>query len=140
MALNFHPPAGSIVVCDFTVLKTPEITKRRPVVVIAPPFKTRDNLCTVVPLTTTVPKKIHPYHHKLFFNPRLPEPYTEPCAWVLGDMIYTVCFERLKLILVGKDDNGKRIYYNHVISEFDMKHIRMCVLNGLGLGSLTQHL
>jgi|CXWL01.1.fsa_nt_gi uncharacterized protein YifN (PemK superfamily) len=133
MAINYHPATGAILVCDFGMLRTPEITKRRPVIVISPNIKNRDNLCTVIPLSTTTPERLMPYHHKLFFDPLLPEPYTNPYSWVLGDMIYTVSFERLKGLSAGKDINGKRIYDNRVVDKNEMVVIMKCVLRGIGI-------
>jgi uncharacterized protein YifN (PemK superfamily) len=133
MAINFHPAIGTILICDFGMLRTPEITKRRPVIVISPNLKNRNNICTVVPLSKSPPTKIMPYHHKLFFEPLLPEPYTNPFSWVLGDMIYTVGFERLKCMTLGKDQNGKRIIDNRVLAKGDLKCVQKCVLAGLSL-------
>lgn len=133
MAINYHPPRGTILICDFKMFKTPEITKRRPVIVISPNFKSRDNLCTVIPLSKSVPKRIEPYHHKMFFNPLLPEPYTNPFSWVLGDMIYTVGFERLKSLSNGRDEQGKRIYDARILDATTMDIVMNCVRNGLGI-------
>jgi uncharacterized protein YifN (PemK superfamily) len=135
MAINYHPSTGTILVCDFQLFRSPEITKRRPVIVISPNFKSRDNLCTVVPLSKSAPKRIAPYHHKIFFDPLLPEPYTNPFSWVLGDMIYTVGFERLKPLSNGKDERGKRIYDARVLSGQTMDAVMNCVRNGLGLNT-----
>lgn len=135
MAINFHPAQGSIIICDFGMLKTPEIIKRRPVIVISPNFKHRTNLCTVVPLSKTPPPKITACHLKLFFEPLLPEPYQNPYSWVLADMVYTVSFERLKLFYLSKDnETGKRIYLNRILSENELEQVLCCVKHGLGLG------
>jgi len=133
MAINFHPAQGSILICDFGMLRSPEIIKRRPVVVISPNFKHRDNLCTVIPLSKSPPIKVVACHHKLFFEPLLPEPYLSPYSWVLADMIYTVSFERLKPFTLGKDNNGKRIYHTRILSEMDLEQVLICVKHGLGL-------
>ena len=97
MSIQFHPEPGTILICDFKGLNAPEMTKRRPVIVISPRFKHRTKLCTVVPLSTTVPSKIEPYHYKLNITPPLPEPYDANHAWVKADMLYTVAFDRLFL-------------------------------------------
>lgn len=141
MALNFHPTTGAIVACDFSSgFRIPEITKRRPVVIISPRLRGRDNLCTVVPLSTTPPTTIMPYHHKLFLDPPLPEPYNAPFHWVKGDMLYTVAFERMHLLFIGKDVNGKRIHDNRVVDNNELIKIQKCVLNGIGLTVLTTYL
>lgn len=132
MAINFHPARGAILVCDFSMLKTPEITKKRPVVVISHNTKHCTNLCTVVPITTTAPNKMMPYHHKLFFDPVMPE-YDNEYGWVLGNMVYTISFERLNLLYLGKDKNGKRIYDNRVLDETDLNAVIQCVRLGIGV-------
>jgi len=134
MAINFHPARGAILVCDFNMLQTPEITKRRPVVVISHNTKQCTNLCTVVPITTTPPKKMMAYHHKLFFEPTMPE-YDNEFGWVLGNMVYTLSFQRLHLLKLGKDANGNRIYDNRVISEHDLNAVIECVKLGIGIGN-----
>lgn len=132
MAINYHPTTGTILICDFGMLRTPEITKRRPVIVISPNFTSRNNLCTVVPLSSSAPKRVMPYHHKIFFEPLLPEPYINPFSWVLGDMIYTIGFERLKLMSLNKCDFGKRIYDARVLDIATMESVMNCVRHGLG--------
>ena len=133
MGINFHPAQGTILICDFGMLKTPEIVKRRPVIVVSPNFKNRDNVCTVVPLSKSAPNRVMPYHHKLFFDPLLPAPYINEFSWVLGDMLYTVSFERLKQFFLEKGTNGKRIYDNRVLKKTDIDDVINCVKNGLGL-------
>lgn len=113
--------------------------KRRPVIVISPRLRGRDNLCTVVPLSTTVPKNIMPYHHKLCTEPVLPAPYDSKYHWVKGNMLYTVSFSRLYLFTNGKDENGKRIYDARVPEKDDMIKVHQCILHGLGLQSLTDY-
>jgi len=64
MPLKFQPKAGSVVICDFHGFVVPEMVKKRPVVIIAK-HKHNSQLVTVVPLSTTQPKPVAPYHHKL---------------------------------------------------------------------------
>jgi uncharacterized protein YifN (PemK superfamily) len=137
MSIQFHPEPGTILICDFKGLNAPEMTKRRPVIVISPRFKHRTKLCTVVPLSTTAPSKIEPYHHKLNITPPLPEPYDANHAWVKADMLYTVAFDRLFLPFAKKDTSGKREYDFRVIEKLDLIKVQECVLYGLGLTSLT---
>lgn len=63
-------------------------------------------------------------------------------SWVKGDMIYTVGFHRLDLIRLGTKDlnTGKRQYYRNRLSRDRMKEIYNCVLHGLNLGHLGQHI
>ncbi|TAA20327.1 type II toxin-antitoxin system PemK/MazF family toxin [Pseudoxanthomonas winnipegensis] len=140
MAVNFHPDPGTVVICDFSGFREPEMIKRRPVIVLSPRFRTRDKLCTVVPLSTQRPKSICEYHCQLAFDPVLPEPYNEPRMWVKADMVSAVSFERLFLPSPGKDSVGQRIYDVRHIGEAEFKLVQKCVLHGIGLASLTSHL
>ena len=108
MAIKIHPEQGTIVVCDFEGFVSPEMIKRRPAIVISPRFRSRDRLCTVVPLSTTPPNPISPYHFKLHVIPVLPAPYNAGFHWVKADMVYTVSFQRLNLPFSGKDAAGRR--------------------------------
>ena len=140
MAIYFHPEPGTIVICDFTGFKSPEMVKRRPAVAISPRLRQRGGLCTIVPLSTTPPLKIAPFHFKLHINPVLPHPFSSLFHWVKADMLYTVSFERLFLPHNGKDESGKRIYIERVIDEADLVKIRQCILHGLGMTALTDYL
>jgi len=141
MALKFHPNPGTVLVCDYnTGFIEPEMTKSRPVIVISPKFKGRNNLCAVVPFSTSPPQTICAYHHKVVFNPPLPEPFDSPEMWVKGDMLVTVCFDRLNLIQTKRDQYGKRKYLQPKLEKADLEAVYCAVLNGLGLGRLTPHL
>ena len=140
MSLPFHPEQGLIVICDFKGFVPPEMVKRRPAVVISPRLRQRSGLCSIVPLSTTPPTPIMAFHHKLYVEPPLPEPYDAKFHWVKADMIYTVSLERLTMPHVGKNLNGKRIYIQHVIDKSDLIKIQQCVLHGLGLTALTDYL
>lgn len=140
MAINYHPEQGTILACDFRGSESPEMTKKRPVVVVSPRFRTRGDLCTVVPLSTSEPRPVTPYHFRLRTAPPLPAPYLEEYHWVKADMLCTVSFSRLFLLSPGKDDRGTRIYDARLISEHDLRAIQAAVLHGIGLGRLTEHL
>jgi mRNA interferase MazF len=140
MALKIHPEIGTIVLCDFYGFVEPEMTKRRPAIVVSPRFRQRDNLCTIVPLSTTTPKNVMPYHCVLEFDPPLPRPYREPRMWAKCDMLSTISFNRLALPFSGKDSFGKRIYDIRVINALEMKMVRECILHALNLSELTTHL
>jgi len=140
MPLKYHPEQGTIVICDFSEFVSPEMTKRRPAVIISPRLRKREGLCTIVPLSTTQPKEIAPYHFKLHTDPSLPKPYDAKFHWVKADMIYTVSFTRLSLPFSRKDSNGKRIYDVRVIDQADLLKIRQCVLHAIGLTSLTGYM
>lgn len=140
MAIQFHPEQGTILICDFNGFVMPEMVKRRPVVVVSPRLRRRDGLCTIVPLSTTAPPEISPYHFKLHTTPPLPEPFNADYHWVKADMVYTVSHNRLILPFIKKDDGGKRIYDIRVIDKSDLIKIQQCLLHGLGLSSLTDYL
>ncbi|WP_374327294.1 type II toxin-antitoxin system PemK/MazF family toxin [Azonexus sp.] len=140
MAIQFHPEQGTIVICDFNGFVPPEMVKRRPAVVVSPRLRKRTGLCTVVPLSTTPPEPICPYHFKLHVAPTLAPPYDAPFHWVKADMLYTVAFSRLHLPFNGKDALGKRNYDVRVLDEADLLKIQDCMLHALGLMRLTSYL
>jgi len=141
MGLQYHPKTGTIVICDYnTGFVAPEMSKRRLALIVSPQFKKRNNLCTIVPFSTTPPKPIMPYHYLLTLNPTLPPPYNSPEQWVKADMLATVSFSRLDLPRSGKGANGKRQYIKKIITGHDFESIQRCVLNAIGLNDLTQHI
>jgi len=96
-------------------------------------------LCTVVPLSTTPPRPVCPFHYRLETDPTLPSPYDSPYHWVKGDMVYTLSFRRLSLMHRGKDANGVRIYDDRVVSAADLECILRAMAHGIGLGHLTKN-
>jgi len=140
MALLFHPTPGDIIVCDFRGSVGAEMTKRRPVVVVSPNFKSRTGLCCVVPLSTTAPGQIADYHYQLTLAPPLPPPFDSLQMWVKGDMLSTVSFERLDLLRTERKYLGRREYAKCRVPTEALPEIYRAVLNGLGLGRLTPHL
>lgn len=134
MPLTFHPDPGTLLVCNFdTGFIPPEMVKRRLVVVISPRLRKRDNLCTIVPLSTTAPASAQRHHCQIRMQPVLPHPWDTEWVWVKADMVYTVSFQRLDLIRGDKDYQGKRKYIKMSISPEDLQNVRTCVLEGLGL-------
>lgn len=134
MSIKFAPETGTILICDFHGYETPEITKRRPVVVVSPRLKDRWGLCTVVPLSTTPPRKVMGYHYRLRTAPPLPYPYDSDEHWVKGDLISTVGYARLSLPFGGeKDAQGKRIYDQRVVSAHDLEEIQACIRRALNM-------
>jgi hypothetical protein len=55
-------------------------------------------------------------------------------------MLSAVSFSRLHLPFIGKDLSGKRMYDIRHVTESELRMIRGCILSGMGLGGLTQHL
>lgn len=126
--------------CDFSEgFRAPEMVKRRPVLVLSPAFKHRNQLVTVVPLSTTPPEPVCAYHYQL--PPKsLPMVsfFQRSTTWVKADMIYTVGFHRLSLIQLGtRKPNGKRNYFTDRLGREQMRQIYACVLHGLNLGHVV---
>jgi len=93
VAIAFHPKAGTVLVCDFRGYIEPEIIKTRPVVVVSPNHMRRPGLVTVIPLSTTAPIRIEPYHYLLQGNP---VPGSDAQAvWAKCDLVATVSVVRL---------------------------------------------
>ncbi|QJE74113.1 type II toxin-antitoxin system PemK/MazF family toxin [Aerophototrophica crusticola] len=141
MAIREHPKVGTILICDFDQgFKEPEMVKRRPVIVVSPKISTRPGLCTVVALSTTEPRPKMPFHCEIDLDPPLPPPWGDTTRWVKGDMVCAVGFHRLDFIMLGKDMKGVRQYRYETITAADLRRVRGCILNALGLGGLTKHL
>ena len=137
MAIKEHPPIGTILRCDYNHgFVAPEMVKPRLIVVVSHRIRARPGLCTVVPLSTTAPDPVMPYHVQLDISPALPEHYSSTGVWVKGDMINAVGFHRLNLVSFGKSQ-GRRAYYLNPLNDQQIKLIRNCILHGLGLSSLT---
>lgn len=133
MTVVSHPVPGTIVRVDLSQgFKPPEMVKRRPVIVLSPPIAGRQQLCTVVPLSTTAPRRVMPHHLEIEFDPPLPHPYASPTAWVKGDIVLTVAFHRLRLLFDGKAD-GQRTYDVRVLDPAVFAQVQRCVRAGLGL-------
>ena len=128
MALPFHPRTGTLWMCDFnTGFQPPEMVKRRPVVVISPyPRRRVTGLCTVVPLSTTNPIPIEPFHHLM--DPRsLPGRLAQNDTWAKCDMLNTVSVDRLSRA------TSRRQRLTFRVLEADLDAIRDCVKIALGL-------
>lgn len=122
--LQFHPKAGTVLICDFSGNIVPEIIKRRPVVVITPRLPLRDGLCTVVPLSTKAPDHPQPFHVRLETN-YLPDQDFD--SWAKCDLVCSVSMKRLDRIKVGH-----RRYIAPGVSSSDLSAIRLGVLAALG--------
>ncbi len=126
MALTFHPKPGVVLVCDFAGYVAPEMIKRRPVVVVSPAHLRRPNLLAVVPLSTTPPDPIAPYHYRLSGNPVPGSDATE--VWAKCDMLATVRLERLDRFRI---ERGR--YEIGYVSMEQVRAIRACVALSIGL-------
>lgn len=143
MALFSHPKPGMILMCDFSQgFKVPEMTKRRPVLVLTPYMQGREQLVTVVPLSTTQPQPMRDFHYEISMK-SLPQTaffQGHSHCWVKADMVCAVGFHRLNLVRIGKDASGKRLYYTQRLGDEQMREIRRCVLHGLGMSYLAEYL
>ncbi|WP_439257131.1 type II toxin-antitoxin system PemK/MazF family toxin [Lonepinella sp. BR2271] len=125
MALKYQPKEKSVVMCDFSQFNSPEMTKVRPVIIIAKHKKNKE-LVTVVPISTTEPVPLAQYHYAMPTNP-LPNKAHIQC-WVKADIIYTVSLARLDRYKLGKRD-----YIVPVISDEDFQQVKNCIAYALGL-------
>ncbi|WP_038183092.1 type II toxin-antitoxin system PemK/MazF family toxin [Xenorhabdus bovienii] len=143
MQITIHPKLGQLLLCDFSQgFKEPEMVKSsRPVIVLSGSIPGRNNLVTVVACSTVEPETTRNYHYKL---PTQSTPRSQHFmgrdTWVKGDMVYTVGLHRLSLIFLRKDENGKRIYHTQKLGHEQMNEIRRCVLHGIGMSFLCQHI
>ena len=132
-----------ILMCDFSQgFKVPEMTKRRPVLVLTPYMQGREQLVTVVPLSTTKPQPMRDFHYEISTK-SLPQTaffQDHSHCWVKADMVCAVGFHRLDLVRIGKDASGKRLYYTQRLGDEQMREIRRCVLHGLGMSYLAEYL
>lgn len=133
VALKYAPKRGSIVIVDFSGgFRVPEMVKRRPCLVISKPIESRHGICTVVPLSTTVPKPAQPYHYQLHIPFAMPRKWSENPVWVKCDMVTTVGFHRTELLWLDKDRQGKRHFQQSMISTKHMEEICKCILHTIG--------
>jgi uncharacterized protein YifN (PemK superfamily) len=136
LAIKYHPKRGSIVTVDFSRgFVPPEMVKNRLCVVVSPPISERVGLCTVVPLSKSPPLKPMPYHCALDIAFELPDYWGKCTRWVKGDMIASVSFERVDLLRLGKDANGKRLYQTQILPKPDLDRVINCILRSLGIQS-----
>ena len=126
MAIDFHPKAGMVLMCDFAGFRVPEIVKVRPVVIISPNHIVRPGLVTVVPLSTSEPDPIKPYHYHLRGAPVPGSAATN--VWAKCDMVCSVCVGRLDRIRLSRGH-----YETGHISMEQVRAIRNAVVLSLGM-------
>jgi uncharacterized protein YifN (PemK superfamily) len=124
--LIFHPNPGTIVLCDFTGFRAPEMVKVRPVVVLSPRFRRHQDVVTVVPLSTRRPEPVEPFHHRL--RPDSYPPAADRDAWVKADMVTIVALARLDRVRLGAGEHT-----TFTLAETEMQAIGRCVRFALGL-------
>ncbi|MBO9579866.1 MAG: type II toxin-antitoxin system PemK/MazF family toxin [Sphingobium sp.] len=142
MTLSYHPRAGEIVLCNYaTGFIAPEMVKLRPVVIVSPRLRRRDNLVSVIPLSTTAPDPVDQHHCQITLAIPLPKPFDTPIMWAKCDMVATVALARLDRFRDGRHaGGGARRFTTGKVSDLQLAEIRKAMLHGLGLSSLTIHL
>ena len=109
------------------------MVKQRLAVVISPRLKRRNDLCTVVPLSTKEPNPVEEFHH-LVTLPREVPSYEGLEKWAKCDMLATVAFHRLTLPHeVREPFQEKRVYINMRIGAADLSAVMNCVRRALGM-------
>jgi uncharacterized protein YifN (PemK superfamily) len=130
MPLLYQPPAGSVVMCDYTGNNVPEMIKLRPVVIVAINAHNA-GLVTVVPISTVEPMPLQNVHHELSENPLPNKAGTR--SWVKCDMVSTVGLYRLDRIKDGKNPDGSRRYIVPRVSAADFTAIQAAVRAALNV-------
>ena len=124
MAIIHHPNPGTILTCDYSGLREPEMVKVRPVVIVSP--RSRHNgLVTVAPISTTAPKIVLPWHYQMGFTKPLSPAWPELTVWVKCDMLNTLHSDRLDRFHMRMGD--KRKYYERNLSSDDLIGIRRAI-------------
>jgi uncharacterized protein YifN (PemK superfamily) len=125
MPLWFQPKPRSVMYCDFTGYRIPEMTKRRPVVVLRAHKRNR-KLVYVVPLSTTPPNPAQRYHYHFACSPVTRGAPVE--AWAKCDMATVVSTDRLS---VARDRLGQAI----TVSPEELAAMRRCVALAYGFSA-----
>ena len=143
MALMYYPKPGEILLCDYdTGFQAPEMTKRRPVVIVSPRLRRRGDLVGVVPLSTTAPSSVESHHCEIELARALPKPFDSVTMWAKCDMLATISLARLDRFKVGRTGGGshKRMFISGQLTDDQLRSLKIAMLHGLGLSSLTIHL
>lgn len=125
MPLSFYyPRPGDVLICDYsTGFVEPEMVKRRPVIVVSGRERHNGRLCTIVPLSTTVPAPLQPWHPTC--QVEVPG-WEAQHAWAKCDMLSTVSFDRLDKPH-AKTRQGRK-YHIVKLSALDLASVRQGVL------------
>lgn len=108
------------------------MTKIRLCVVVSPRLKRRNNLCTVVPLSTTPPNPAEEYHHLVTLPRNIPG-YEGVEKWAKCDMLATVGFPRLTMPYEQRVpyDSGRK-FISVRLGDGDLAAVLNCVRRALG--------
>ena len=121
-----------MLICDFSGFRAPEMVKSRPVVVFHR-HPTNGQLVTIVPLSTSKPSPVLPYHYEFRYNP-MPHAMPWEIAWAKCDMVATVPTDRLSRFRLKA--NGREEFVEPRISDDEFRSIQECVALGLGLSAV----
>jgi len=132
----FHPKRGMVLICDFNGFRAPEMTKKRPVVVVGEEGTGRVGTCVVVPLSSVAPNPVMGFHHRL--DPSsLPTSMRRSPSWAKCDMITTVSRERLDRVMNGRDALGRRYFVTHRVTPADLRAIQRGILVALHMSAVA---
>lgn len=129
-----YPKKREVLGCDFNGMRSPpEMGKQRPVIILSC-SPARPRLALVVPLSTTAPKSVYPWHHKISSQ----SSWDRLERWAKCDMIYAVSFDRLFLLRYGRKPDGRRRYLvNYRVTVEDFLAIQAGVLKALNIEPVT---
>jgi uncharacterized protein YifN (PemK superfamily) len=97
----------------------PEFVGEHPGIVIRAAQR-YDDVCTIVPVTSTTPREMKPHIHPLARNPNPDTPTTK--AWAICSHVYTIHIARLRPV---KDRYGRPVYPK--VDRADMEAIFACM-------------
>jgi uncharacterized protein YifN (PemK superfamily) len=129
--IRYHPEPGDVFFCQFPQpgaqpFAPPEMTKHRRVVVLSPRFRRHlPSTIVVVPLSTSAPRFIEPFHYQLldsysFLSASAP-------IWVKANMLAHVSLARLFPVY------RHRQIANAALTARDLQGVRAMVSLALGL-------
>ena len=130
MAISFHPVQGTILMCNFAGFQAPEMVKTRPVIILSR-HRTGPGLSAVVPISTTEPRFLEPWHVEVPLD-ELPASLRKSRCWVKCDMVYTLSDSRLDRVRIRHRD-GRRVYVAETVSNQLLIRVKDGVRAGLGL-------
>ena len=126
-----YPKSREVLGCDFGGLRKAEMSKRRPIIVLSY-SSARPGLAIVVPLSTTEPTPLQPWHYELTKESQ----WDRRKRWVKADMIYTVALSRLFPWRFGPSRSGGQAKLrNFRITENDFSKVQAAVLSALKIAS-----
>jgi uncharacterized protein YifN (PemK superfamily) len=129
VGITFWPVPGTVLMCDFTSNKEPEMVKVRRVVVVS--SGEARQIMLVVPLSTTPPSRPRPVHVRLGGH----YAFLAAGVWAKCDLVTHVAPYRLDRIRVGNRYlNG----WESQVTNRDLMAVRYGVVHALDLGPLIR--